>query len=700
MADETTKSLLIELVLENGKLKNGLAEANAELSKHEKKGKDAFGTLKAGWLAVAAAVAAVVAAVSASVRAYIEAEKAQVRLTSALRAHGNASKDTIDALNDQANALSRITKFEDDQITSLQGTFAQYGLNKAQIEKATKATLDFAEAKGMDLSTAGEIVGKSIATENNMLSRYSDIAVDATGKSARLDQVVAGLESRFKGAAEAAGDTMGGRLKILENNIGNIQEGLGEAVMRGIQPAVKALNEFFASADGADKMGKALRGIGIVVGVLGVSLAGMVRAWITAFSAAVDAVSSLSEVFKELFSDQPGHWKRAGEACVKFNGVVKDFVIDEAKIVGTTYKDAFVLVTKGMKEGEQAAEKLNTEVSNTGENVEAVAESVKKLNDEIGKLSKEAQGLSGTDAELAAIDEKIERVAELMRLETTSIEQRKKLEEALTGFVEKQEDIKLQARLKAFDDLMGQVSQAENRMAGIIDGIFNNILQNMEYKKQAATEALEATYDADKAALDDRLAKKAISQEDYDEQIRQLDAKRAADSTALEKKTARETAVMKRRQAEFAKAAAIIDSIINTARSVAAAYALSPGTFGLPWSAVNAGLGAAETAVIAAQPLPPVPAFASGGMIDSVALSHLAPSGEDGFIAARRGESVLNQQATAILGEDAINALNSGRQIGGNTIIFNIETDNGREIVDHLNSYFRQYGTSQRGVSV
>ena len=66
---------------------------------------------------------------------------------------------------------------------------------------------------------------------------------------------------------------------------------------------------------------------------------------------------------------------------------------------------------------------------------------------------------------------------------------------------------------------------------------------------------------------------------------------------------------IKRKQAEADKKKAIMDATIKTAVAVITAISQSPLTFGMPWAAIVAALGAAEIAMIAATP---IPKFAKG----------------------------------------------------------------------------------------
>ena len=103
---------------------------------------------------------------------------------------------TSQALVNQANALQILTGFGDEEILMAQATLAQYVREEAQIIKLTKATLDFAAAKNMDLRAAAELVGKSIGTSTNALMRYGVTVEGATGGQDRFNTAMEGLTKK------------------------------------------------------------------------------------------------------------------------------------------------------------------------------------------------------------------------------------------------------------------------------------------------------------------------------------------------------------------------------------------------------------------------------------------------------------------------------------------------------------------------
>ena len=94
-------------------------------------------------------------AVKASVQAFMVQETAERRLEVALGRN-------IDALKVYASELQQVTLFGDETILSAQAMLAAFVKDEEALRLATKATLDLAAAKGFDLVTAADLVGKTL----------------------------------------------------------------------------------------------------------------------------------------------------------------------------------------------------------------------------------------------------------------------------------------------------------------------------------------------------------------------------------------------------------------------------------------------------------------------------------------------------------------------------------------------------------
>lgn len=185
--------------------------------------KENFDTIKeAGTIAFAAISAIVVK----SLMSYREAEESTNALSRAMSNAGVYSKELRDAYLEQASSLSKLTTFGDDAIVQAQTTLQTYLKELTITPELTKATLDLAAAKKIDLASAAEIVGKSIGTSTNALAKQG-IEIDATAsKQEKLAQVIEAVNSKMGGQAQAAASGLGVFVQ-LQNNVGELFETLG-----------------------------------------------------------------------------------------------------------------------------------------------------------------------------------------------------------------------------------------------------------------------------------------------------------------------------------------------------------------------------------------------------------------------------------------------------------------------------------------
>ena len=104
---------------------------------------------------------------------------------------------TSQALLDQASALQQTTGFGDESIIAAQAQLAAFTDNEEAIKRLTVSTLDFATAQGMTLNEAAKLIGKTIGSTTNALSRYGVTVQGAVGSTERLDSAVAGIATLF-----------------------------------------------------------------------------------------------------------------------------------------------------------------------------------------------------------------------------------------------------------------------------------------------------------------------------------------------------------------------------------------------------------------------------------------------------------------------------------------------------------------------
>ena len=155
-----------------------------------------------------------------SIELYGRQEQAVKKLNTALG-------KTTTGLQKYASELQKVTTYGDENIIEAMALIGAFVKEEDQIKLLTKATLDLAAAKGMDLVAAADLVAKSVGSSTNALSRYGIEITGAVGSTERLETAVINITKRFGGQAEAEANTMYGAIQQVRNQIGDLQEEIG-----------------------------------------------------------------------------------------------------------------------------------------------------------------------------------------------------------------------------------------------------------------------------------------------------------------------------------------------------------------------------------------------------------------------------------------------------------------------------------------
>lgn len=216
-------------------------------------GKILKGGLVVGAAAAVVGVGALGAVLKSSVDDAMEAEEATAQLNATIKSTKGVAGMTAKAVEDQALAFSKLTRYEDDTIaanSAVMLTFTNVG--KDIFPRATKATLDLATKFKMELQPATVMVGKALNDPIKGVTALGKAGVTFSEKQKSMIKAlvetgdVAGaqmiilkeLETQVGGSAEAAGKTAAGQMDIFKNAIGNVKEEIGGALIPVIQDLI------------------------------------------------------------------------------------------------------------------------------------------------------------------------------------------------------------------------------------------------------------------------------------------------------------------------------------------------------------------------------------------------------------------------------------------------------------------------------
>lgn len=171
-----------------------------------------------------------------------EAQANISQLNTVLKSTGGAAGLTAKEITSMASELQKVTKFSDDQVLSGQNlllTFTKIG--KDVFPQTTETMLNMSQALGQDVKSSAIQLGKALNDPIKGITALSRVGVSFTeeqknqikamtevGDVAGAQKLIlAELNTEFGNSARAAGDTFGGKLERLKNQLGEVKESIG-----------------------------------------------------------------------------------------------------------------------------------------------------------------------------------------------------------------------------------------------------------------------------------------------------------------------------------------------------------------------------------------------------------------------------------------------------------------------------------------
>jgi hypothetical protein len=198
-----------------------------------------------------------------SVKAFMEAEKADARLSSSLKQLGYDAGKLTPILKAQASAFQSALGVSEEMVQSLQSLQVRYGVAPKDIKATTQAVLDYAAATGTDAEGANKQLLKAIEAGGKGLKKMG-IDIKATGdKATDLNAALKVMNERFGGAADAQANTLAGQIEKMGAEFGELKESVGGLlaeiegklhVIATMTSAVKGLREVMSGSDAESRM--------------------------------------------------------------------------------------------------------------------------------------------------------------------------------------------------------------------------------------------------------------------------------------------------------------------------------------------------------------------------------------------------------------------------------------------------------------
>jgi hypothetical protein len=222
----------VEYIIELLKKGSGATDAANDLSKVEKKGKDAATSLATLGREAKAAFAAFggYALIQSSLNAFIESERAIAKLNQALVSTGRFSKDLSEDLQALAKDFQDVTQYTDEEVTTLMAKLIAAGAPLESIKRITKAVLDLSTLMGKDLPRATLQMVQALQGEGIAFQGISLKFKEGSTEAEKFNQALKEIEKTAGGQSEKAMDGAIGRVERIKKAWEDAKEEMGKWV--------------------------------------------------------------------------------------------------------------------------------------------------------------------------------------------------------------------------------------------------------------------------------------------------------------------------------------------------------------------------------------------------------------------------------------------------------------------------------------
>jgi uncharacterized protein YukE len=581
-----------------------VSQLGSETEKTDKKTGGFTSTIASGILTyqlATKALRAVVDVTKQAMAAAAESESVDRALQTALETTGRSTAQLFPQFNALSQAIQQETTISDEAARSAMTLLVQMtNLDRRGIEQATKSAIGLSKVYGMDLDSAIRIVQKAVNGQTAMLQRYG-IQIDSTlpleEKRAAIFERLSPLYQR----AQSETETYSGAMAQLKNTIGDSLETIGLAIIKNEDFAklIKDVNERIKTLTSSSDFK-------LWASALAEMLTKVIKVTEKAFTTLSNFINQTTIFFAGLSKTN----KQYDESVQRMAAA-----LERARAAGHYLKETNVEVAASAQAATEAINETGNVAIVDEEAKKRAAAAAKKLAEENAKLAeavkKVRDQLDPTGAKIRALEAQITDLVKAQERGLITTGEASRLIAELRREIES-----LRSPLQALPKEPGKLGEAIRQMVLTTRPMITDWTRDAtdrfkewvdKVKEEMST--LGETFDKVFSGLNSIFAQSQRNREiaienEYKRRLQTINAtikdetRRARAVEALEAEFEIKRTSARKAAAREEKATAIFQAIINTARAVVEA---------LPnlWLAALVGaLGAAQVAVIAAQPLP------------------------------------------------------------------------------------------------
>lgn len=315
MANEIELKIIIDA---ENKIATVMGDVEKKIGTLKNKVADLKPAFEAMAIAGGLAVGAVVAFGKSAIDSANEAAKVQAQLGAVIKSTGGVAGVTADAAIKLSAAMQKQTTYSDEAVLSAENLLLTFTkINKDVFPTATQLALDMSTALGQDAKSSAIQLGKALQDPILGVAALRRVGVNfskgqqdviknlvETGRSAEAQQlIIKELTTEFGGSAVAATKTFGGQLTQLNNQLDDVKENIGNALIpvlnqlvEKVKPVLDRIFEWTSkNPELTTKIFMLVGGIGaltLTIGTLGLVVGPMIRT-VQSFGAAISVLASI-----------------------------------------------------------------------------------------------------------------------------------------------------------------------------------------------------------------------------------------------------------------------------------------------------------------------------------------------------------------------------------------------------------------------
>lgn len=171
-----------------------------------------------------------------SIKAFTDSQDVTDKFRNTLTLLGERNLDkTVTRFQDLADSIEDVTGVESEQIVKLATMGKTLGIADDQLQKLLETSVDLAAATGDDVNEAFRRLNQSMLGQTRALGPLAKLTEGFTEAQLKAGKGIDVIAERLKGFGASAATTFGGQMKLLQVNIGNIMEEIGEILVKGFR---------------------------------------------------------------------------------------------------------------------------------------------------------------------------------------------------------------------------------------------------------------------------------------------------------------------------------------------------------------------------------------------------------------------------------------------------------------------------------